>query len=75
MILVRSPGLSCAQDDWSSQAFTAPEIVRYGDQGGELMAATARATKSVLEALPLEEQVRRRAYELYIQREMNLAPN
>lgn len=32
------------------------------------MAATMRARESLSEALPLEEQVRKRAYELYVER-------
>lgn len=32
------------------------------------MAATSIATKPVLEILPLEEQIRLRSYEIYIQR-------
>ena len=37
--------------------------------GGEIMPATARAFKEPApETLPLEERIRRRAYELYVQR-------
>jgi hypothetical protein len=32
------------------------------------MARTSAATKSAIETLPLEEQIRRRAYELYVER-------
>jgi len=32
------------------------------------MAGTSAATKSTIETLPLEEQIRRRAYELYVER-------
>ncbi len=32
------------------------------------MPAPARATEPLIETLPLEEQIRRRAYELYVQR-------
>jgi hypothetical protein len=32
------------------------------------VARTAAATKTAVEDLPLEEQIRRRAYELYVQR-------
>ena len=32
------------------------------------MAGTSAATKSAIETLPLEEQIRRRAYELYVER-------
>jgi hypothetical protein len=32
------------------------------------MAAIAGATKRILDTLPLEEQIRRRAYQIYIQR-------
>ena len=32
------------------------------------MARTSAATKSAMETLPLEEQIRRRAYEIYMER-------
>ena len=32
------------------------------------MPATAKAKESPIEALPLEERIRRRAYELYVER-------
>ena len=32
------------------------------------MPAPARATEPLIETLPLEEQIQRRAYELYVQR-------
>ena len=32
------------------------------------MARTSAATKAAIETLPLEEQIRRRAYELYVER-------
>ena len=32
------------------------------------MARTSAATKSAIETLPLEEQIRRRAYEIYLDR-------
>lgn len=36
--------------------------------GGVSMPATARAKEPPTETLPLEEQIRRRAYELYVDR-------
>ena len=36
--------------------------------GGESMPATARVTETPIETLPVEERIRRRAYELYVQR-------
>jgi hypothetical protein len=36
--------------------------------GGAPVPAPGRAKKSVIEELPIEERIRRRAYELYVQR-------